>query len=279
MTLKHILVHIDDSRNLDSRLRVARKMATEHEAQITGLYVIAPPFVPTYMSGYVTAGFYENQRQSAEEAAQQARERFDEQAESSGLTHDWISTDGPPADKVAEFARYADLVVLGQPDPEEYSAGDPGRELPGSVILESGRPVLMVPYAGTFDHVGSTVMVMWNASREAARAVYDALPVLKAAKKVIVTSVNPGHGAPDIGDLPGADIAHQLARHGVKAETAPTYAEDMHVDDLILSRGSDMAADLIVMGGYGRSRVRELILGGATRGILDHMTIPVIFSH
>jgi nucleotide-binding universal stress UspA family protein len=122
-------------------------------------------------------------------------------------------------------------------------------------------------------------MVMWNASREAARAIYDALPVLKAAKKVVVISVNPGRGTPDIGDLPGADIAHQLARHGVKAESAPTYADDIDVDDVILSRGADMSADLIVMGGYGRSRVRELILGGATRGILDHMTIPVIFSH
>ena len=94
-----------------------------------------------------------------------------------------------------------------------------------------------------------------------------------------MTSVNSGRGAPDIGDLPGADIAHQLARHGVNAESSPTYAEDIDVDDLILSRASDMSADLIVMGGYGRSRVRELILGGATRGILDHMTIPVIFSH
>jgi len=279
MTLKHILVHIDDSRNLDSRLKVAHKLASQHGAQITGLYVIAPPFVPTYMSGYVGAGFYENHRRSGEEAAQQARKRFDEQAESSGLRHDWIATDGPPAERLSEFARYADLVVIGQPDPEEYNAGDPARELPGSVILESGRPVLVVPYAGTFDRVGSKVMVMWNASRESARAVYDAMPILETADEVVVTSVNPGRGAPDIGDLPGADITHQLARHGVKAETAPTYAEDIDVDDLILSRGSDMSADLIVMGGYGRSRVRELILGGATRGILDHMTIPVLFSH
>ncbi len=279
MTLKHILVHVDDSRRFDSRLNVALRMAADHEAQVTGLYIVAQPYLPTYMAGYVGDGFYENQRQLAADAAEKARLTFVDRVDSAGLSQDWIVADGPPAGRISEFARYADLVIIGQPDLDELGTGDPARDLPGSVILESGRPVLVVPYAGTFDHVGSTVMVMWNASREAARAVYDALPILKAARKVVVTSINPGRGGPDIGDLPGADIAHQLARHGVTVETSPTHADDIDVEDIILSRAADMSADLIVMGGYGRSRVRELILGGATRGILDHMTLPVIFSH
>jgi nucleotide-binding universal stress UspA family protein len=279
MTLKHILVHVDDSRNVDARLSVALQLASEHEAHVTGLYTVAPPYVPTYMSGHVGAAFYDNQARLAEEAADQAKSKFDDKMEQEGESYEWMTIQGPPADRISEMARYADLVMLGQPNAADLSSGDPALDLPGSVILEAGRPVIVVPYAGSFPHVGSSIMVMWNASREAARALNDALPLLKKAKRVSVVSVNPGREMRDIGDLPGADISHQLARHGVHVESAPTYAEDIDIGDIILSRASDMSADLIVMGGYGRSRFREMILGGATHSLLEHMTVPVLLSH
>lgn len=279
MDIKHILVHVDDSRHLDVRMRVATDLAAAHEAHVTGLYVIAPPYVPTYMAGHVGAAFYERQRELAEQAAANAGQGFDEKTKASGVSSEWMTASGTVADAVSEIGRYADLVAIGQPDPDEHDAGDPARDAPGSLILQTGRPILVVPYAGKFDRVGRNVLVMWNASREAARAINDAMPLLQRADRVVVTSVNPGHGQPDIGDLPGADISHQLARHGVKAESAPTYAEDIDIGDIVLSRAADMSADLIVMGGYGRSRFREMVLGGATHHLLHHMTVPVLFSH
>ncbi|MCP4330127.1 MAG: universal stress protein [Alphaproteobacteria bacterium] len=279
MTLKHIVVQLDDAKNATSRYKVAFDLASSHEAHVTGLYVIAPPFVPTYMAGHIGGAFYDNQQRLAEDAATAACDEFDEAAKTAGLSYETMTAEGPPADRVAEVARYADLVIVGQPDPDLVGPADPAMEVPGTVILEAGRPVMVVPYVGALDHVGKSVMVMWNASREATRAIYDALPILTAAQKVSVVSVNPGRGTPDIGDLPGADITHQLARHGIKVEAAPTYANDIDVGDVILSRASDVGADLIVMGGYGRSRFREMILGGATRHLLEHMTVPVLFSH
>jgi nucleotide-binding universal stress UspA family protein len=137
--------------------------------------------------------------------------------------------------------------------------------------------VLVVPRYGTFDTVGERVLVAWNGSREATRAVHDALPILKLATKVTVLSIDPER---DTGDrIPSADIALHLARHGVAAEGTSTVGLDISVGDLLLSRAADLGADLIVMGAYGHSRMRELVLGGATRHILQHMTVPVLMSH
>ena len=122
------------------------------------------------------------------------------------------------------------------------------------------------------------MLVCWNASREATRAITDALPILKRADHVTVLAVNPDDGAGH-GAVPGADISHYLARHGVRAEANRTYAEDIDIADAILSRASDLGCDLIVMGAYGHSRVREWIFGGVTRSIMRTMTRPVLISH
>ena len=123
------------------------------------------------------------------------------------------------------------------------------------------------------------MLVAWNASREAARAVNDALPILQRAATVVILAVNPHGGPRGHGEAPGADIALHLARHGVKAEAEWFQAEDLAVGEALLSRAADLSVDLVVMGAYGRTRVRELILGGATRAMLQAMTTPVFMSH
>ena len=145
--------------------------------------------------------------------------------------------------------------------------------------MTSGRPVLAVPYAGDFPVVGERVLVAWNASREAARAVNDALPLLAQAKMVTVLAVNPRFGIRGHGDVPAADIALHLARHGVKAEAAHTASGDIADSQALLSYAADISADLIVAGAYGHSRAREVIFGGMTRTLLREMTVPVLFSH
>ncbi len=137
----------------------------------------------------------------------------------------------------------------------------------------------MVPYIGARQEMGRNVLVAWNGSREATRAVNDALPILERADKVTVLAVNPGKNGNDHGDIPSADIALHLARHGVKAEASQTVSDELEVGSIILSRISDLGADLVVMGAYGHSRMRELMMGGVTRDLLRHMTVPVLMSH
>ena len=139
--------------------------------------------------------------------------------------------------------------------------------------------MLVVPYAFERRPVGRRVLVAWNASREAARAVSDALPLLKRAGQVDVVAFEPGKSGAAHGEEPGADIALYLARHGVKVTVSRVDAPDLDVGNQLLSRAFDLSADLIVMGAWGHSRLRELVLGGVTRTVLESMTVPVLMAH
>ena len=185
-----------------------------------------------------------------------------------------MNAEGDAAAVVGLNARYADLTVVGQANPDDpQNYPNPG--LPAEVALDAGRPVLVVPYVGAAHEVGRNVLVAWNGSREASRAVHDALPLLQAAEQVSVLGINPV----DTRHIAGFDISAQLARHGVEIEASKTVSSDVSVGDVLLSRAADLDADLIVMGAYGHSRLRELVLGGATRLILATMTMPVFMAH
>jgi nucleotide-binding universal stress UspA family protein len=174
-------------------------------------------------------------------------------------------------------ARYADLAIVGQLDPDNEAPGSPLS--PADVLLDSGRPALVVPYVGRFADVGQRVLIGWNASREAARAVNDALPLLARAAQVTVLAVNPRVGTMHHGATPGADIAAHLARHGITVTVEIAHVTELDASDTLLNRAADLGADLIVTGAYGRSRMRELVLGGVTRDLLRRMTVPVFMSH
>ena len=179
---------------------------------------------------------------------------------------------------VARYGRYSDILVTSQSEPGKAGASTE-YDLPAELVMSVGRPVLAVPYAGDFTGPPKHVAVAWNGSREATRAVGDAAPFLEGADKVSVISIN----EKDLGDAgynsPSADLAAFLERHGVKAATEPITADDIDISDMLLSRIADFGVDMIVMGAYGHSRVRELVMGGATHGILRHMTVPVLMSH
>ena len=181
------------------------------------------------------------------------------------------------AETVMEHGRSADLIMASQRDPswEFHTLLDE----PERLAVESGRPVLLIPYAGQFSSFGKRVTIAWNGRREAARAAFDALPLLKMASTVRILWINPQDEVQDAGDIPTAEIAAALARHGVKCETATTAAADIDVGDVLLSSLADDGCDLLVMGAYGRSRLREFVFGGATRHILRSMTVPVLMSH
>jgi nucleotide-binding universal stress UspA family protein len=174
--------------------------------------------------------------------------------------------------------RYADLVVAGQRDPEGEDLNG-NEEMPDRLILSLGRPVLVVPAYGRFPVIGDRVLVAWDGSRLATRAVNDAIPLLTGAKSVAVVAINPEGGDEGHGQIPSADICLHLARHGVRAEAQHLFADDVDAGDMLLSQAAEQGIDMIVMGAYGHARWRELVLGGMTRHVLRHMTVPVFMSH
>jgi nucleotide-binding universal stress UspA family protein len=229
-------------------------------------------------AGYAPAKFIMEFDELERECAKSTKTFIENCMAGTALKWDWREQQGLLARTVALNARYADLAILGQAEPPK-SPGDEAATLPADVALTAGRPVLIVPYIGVSTPPGSHVLVGWNASREATRAVNDAMPLLQRAKKVTVLTIDPESGSRDHGEVLGADISLHLDRHGVRAEAAQTAASDIDVGDVILSRTADIGADLIVIGAYGHSRAREALLGGVTRHLLRHMTVPVLMSH
>ena len=273
MSYKTILVHLDDRARRAERLQVGVNLAASFEAHLVGLFALDAAYIPSYVLAEGGSVMQEIERRRRGEAAAQAEREFRQAERRAGGKSEWrLSMDGALA-AVSLSARYADLVVAGQPEPGDGAA----KAFAGELVLSVGRPVLFVPYVGRFPSVGKRVLVAWNASREAARAVSDALPFLARAESVELVAFDPGSA--DHGELPSADVALYLARHGVKASAARQSAPGLDIGSQVLSRAADDGADLIVMGGYGHSRLRELVLGGVTRTMLEAMTVPVLMSH
>src|SRR6185312_3312089 len=226
-------------------------------------------------SGYVTGDFIKIYGEGVEADETRASAAFVEATKGKELVTEWRAVDGYVESELAVQARYADLVVVGQAGTEMMVIPS---DLPETIAFASGRPVLVVPFIGA-KPPGKVILLCWNASREAARAAADALPFLKAAQKVIVLVVNPTASAEGHGAEPGADAAAWLARHGVKVTVQRDVGSDADVGGVILSRAADHDADLIVMGIYGHSRMREMVLGGASRTLLASMTVSVFMAH
>lgn len=284
MALKDILVIADDGRGQEARLHVAIELARRNDAHLTALFVmtslemagLAGPMGDDIASLGTLDAIREEHRAARLAVAERLAAAFDAAAKRAGIAAEWRVADGDATELATLNARYVDLTVLGQVDPDDPN---PAAPVPEAVLLGSGRPILAVPYIGASDAIGRRVLVAWNATREAARAANDALPLLQDAEMVTVLSINPERGIRGEGDLPAADIALHLARHGIKAQASYLVVEDIGVGAALLSRAADLGSDLLVMGGYGHSRLREIVLGGASRTVLREMTVPVLLSH
>lgn len=274
MAFKDILVHVDHSTACAARVDAALALAQTHDAHLTGLYVVEIFTVPAYAEVPIGREVIEEAQRAMWARADEAKASFEAAAARAGTNAEWRSLEGELVGTLSEQGRYFDVVVVGQSNPDD--AEDVSAGLADRLVLEMGRPVLVIPYIGTHEKIGERVLVAWNARREAVRAINDALPLLQNAAKVDVMVINPSGVE---GDLPAADISLHLARHNVKAEAQSITAEDIDAGNLLLSRAADADTDLIVMGAYGHSRFRETVLGGVTRHMLRHMTVPVFMSH
>lgn len=279
MSYKTILVHLDTSVRAHPRLEAALQLARRFDAHVIGLFAVFEPAPRAFEVMAGTAGYYEQHAAMRNEQRGAIERLFHAEIKRAGVSGEWVETHERANHAVPRYARCADLVIAGQDDPSdpESYVGD---HFPETVILSSGRPVLLLPYTGFFSSVGKHPMIAWDGGREATRAVHDALPFLKGAERVSIVSIDTARGEARGDPIPGADIAACIARHGVKAEVLSAgITPDASAGELLLSRAADLGADLVVMGGYGHARWQELVLGGATKTFLAAMTVPVLMSH
>lgn len=276
--LKDILVVVDGGKAAERRIEAAAVLAEANEAHLVGLQVASAAEEMPWIEGYATEMVIRYATERAETDRAKAREIFERQVAGRAITSEWREASGLADRTVALHGRYADLIVLGQSEPAAAPFG-PAPGLAEHVPLSAGRPCLILPYAGQFRSLGRRVLVAWDGGREAARAVNDAMPLIRRAERVTIVTIGDrlqGGG----GAAQGATaLAAHLTRHGIVAEARNDGGGTIAVPDLLLSLAADLSSDLLVMGAYGHSRLRELIMGGVTKAILDHMTLPVLMSH
>ena len=276
MYLKSMVVQVDNSGANRGRLQIAFALAARKVAHLTGCYAVPALNPVVYSSGTALSGVYQDALEAIEQDAVKAEADFREEARARGIDHDWMANEGSAAGHLIVASRYADLTIVGQYDPDDAHGAESG--IPESLALESGRPVLVVPYIGAGESAGERILIAWDGSRESARAVNDAMPLLAAASRVDVLHLHQDDLPADTLS-PARRLAGSLKRNGVDAHAEEFNIGDGDIGNALLSRAADLGANLIVMGAYGHSRFREMVLGGATHDLLKHMTVPVLMAH
>ncbi len=275
--LKDLVVNLSVGTPRDPAADYAISIAQAFDAHVAGLAFAYEPVVPVSVLGGVASDFIDAQRTESQKAAKAAIARFDAAAKRNGLsaeTRMLTATIAEATDSFARIARRFDLSVIAQPEPGKAA---PEELLMEGVLFSAGRPAIVVPYIQKGGLKLDCVICCWDGSRTSARAIADAMPFLEKAKDIDLLIVTTKKIKAD--EVTGADMGEHLARHGLKVEVKRLTSPDVDIADTILSYAADRSADFIVMGGYGHSRLREFVLGGTTRGILQTMTVPTLMSH
>ena len=255
----------------------AISVASAFDAHLTGIAFIYDPIVPVSGTGYIPAEVIESQQADNEAAAKTAVDRFAEATRRAGLSAEPLSLTASLAGAGEQFGRIArrfDLAIAGQAEPDSSSVDEIIAE---TALFESARPVILVPYIQKAPLKLDNVMVCWDGSRQSARAIADAMPLLGKAGRVEIVIITNERGKQD--EIEGADMGEHLARHGLKIDVHRIAGGNIDVADALLSHAADSGADFMVMGGYGHSRLREFVLGGVTRSIFKSLTIPTLMAH
>lgn len=283
MNFKTILVNLNHEPRVAELIAAAAAIARPTEAHVVGLYVMPPLFLPSDVIMPMGADFYEAQVAEHRAQAERIKMVFDRLTKGEPFVAEWRvhgearTAYASIAEGVIEQSRAAELVIVSQ----AIDGKDPPMltDIAERVALESGRPVLVIPSTWLAREYGRDVAVAWNDSRESTRAAFDALPLLERAKKIRLITVGEPTGSDGTNIFPAAEVAATLARHGLDVEVETVTNSDRHTGNAILARVAADGSDLLVMGAYGHSRLREFVLGGATRDVLKNMTVPVLMSH
>lgn len=276
-SLRSVLVHLDAGLRCPTRVRIARELAGQYDATVTALFAATPSFIEMPFALAEGAPVVPLLQEIDADRRARAHAVFEDALRSNGTPLAWAESPGEsPIWSVVQQALFSDLLVLGQHDSEDPMAQDIPPDFVESVLIDSGKPALIVPYTGEVSARPRKVLVAWKPTRESAHALEASLPLLQRAERVDVVSWNeepsPFKGA-------ALDVKQYLHLHGVKATVHRYGNAPVEVGESLLSMAADLDADLLVMGCYGHSRARELALGGATRSVLRSMTLPVLMAH
>jgi nucleotide-binding universal stress UspA family protein len=281
MAYKTVLVHCNDKSRIARVLGPAVQIAAQSQAHLVGLSITPPVvIIPTGMPGAPDTMVVDEHCEVYRKDNPEMKAVFEAAGRARSLVTEWREVDAVSmsvTEVALEHARAVDLIVAAQANTQW--PGSERLDIADRLVMEGGRPVLIVPNEGPQRDVGERVLVAWNARQEAARAVFDALPLLQRAKDVKVIWINPQSDSERAQDVPAADICTALARHGVKCEATQTEQPRIGVGQTLLMHAKAWNADLLVMGCYGHSRLREFVLGGASEHILGNMTLPVLMAH
>jgi nucleotide-binding universal stress UspA family protein len=275
--IKDIVVNLSIGEKPGPAGDYAISVAAAFDAHLAGIAFLYDPIVPVSGAGYIPSEVIETQERDNEAATRAALDRFTAASARAGVTAEPLTLSASFAGVGQQFGRIArrfDIAIVGQAEPQTSAVEEIVAE---SALFESGRPVIIVPYIQKAPLKLDRVMLCWDGSRAAARAIADAMPLLLRAGRVEVVIVANERGKQD--EIEGADMGGHLARHGLNVEVKRTALGGIDVADVILSHAADASSDFIVMGGYGHSRLREFVLGGVTRSIFRSMTVPVLMSH
>ena len=275
--IKDVLVNLSLGERGGFAGEYAVSVAAVFEAHVAGIAFLYDPIIPLSGAGYIPADVIDNQERDNANSTKAAADHFARAAARAGVSAEPLTLSSSVSGAGEQFSRLArrfDLSVVGQAEPETNAIEEVIAE---AALFDSGRPVIIVPYIQKAPLKLDRVMVCWDGGKTAARAVADAMPLLKRAGRVEVVIVADERGKED--EIAGADMGQHLARHNLNVEVKRITMGDIDVADVLLSHAADVAADVIVMGGYGHSRLREFVLGGVTRSILQSMTAPVFMSH
>jgi nucleotide-binding universal stress UspA family protein len=287
MGLRDLLVHVDQTEASLARLRLAVDLASRHGSRLAAIFI--RDWSPAQLQERRTAelGLVSGEQldrlhgrieTSIDNAEEQLRSMLGSLGREHGLEVEWRRVDGPASVVVAQHARYSDLCALGWYGELDNSSAD--YSFAEELLFVSGRPVLLIPAAGNFTTLGRHIAVAWNASRPAARAVNDALPLIERSERTTVLTVNPAAFMEPRGALPPERMVEHLERHGaatdlVRIENVPTRS----IAEVLQDKARELGADLIIAGAFGHPKLWEKLLGGVTRDLLDHMRLPIFMSH
>lgn len=289
MGLRDILVVLDEGPVSEGRLQLAIGIARQQEASLSAVFLrsdrkasmrgdsTAPDLALAMGTPpeWVAAAPSRKARSCDQDAFLEQRFRDCVRCVEQG--GEWYCLDRPDPAALVNLAKTADLVVMGQVNP--HVGAVPSWYRPEDIVVDCGRPVLMVPYIGTFEELGRRVLIAWDGSREAVRALNDALPIIASARAVTLMTVRPDFRHFHSERVAMQNMRRHLARHDIVVRIDETIRGDSTVHDVLLSRSVDLAVDMIVAGAYHRSPLREAMIGGVSRGLLQHMTVPVLMSH
>ena len=275
MAITEILVHVDDSPAAEARMRAAVELAAASKAHVSALYLVAEPFMRALVGRHLPEDFVREQMATLEREADERLAALAVIAQEKGVKlearRETATLDHLPA-ILARQGRRADLIVVGP------GTNTDGSALTEAAFMDTGRPALVVPTAWAGTLPPKRVLVAWDGSREAARAAGDAVPLLQAAEDVIVLTVDAERAGSRFSDRPGFGLTTFLSRHGAKARVKQVGSAG-GIADTILGQVTEEKADLLVMGGYGHSRMREMMFGGVTRSILETAPSPILVAH